>query len=236
MTPGRRRFIVVAVLLLTAALGVTFGQVQMGAARRARVQQALWQAVGRGDVAAAEAALRRGADPNVMPSDGQVMWGSLDKQTFIDPRAWPLLVQLARSRRLRSYPPLYFAAEPGMVRALVAHGADPDGTGGPDFRTPLMQAAWRGRPAVARALLASGADVNRRSRSGFTALHCATSDLKYGVLPGAEGPYVQVVRALLQGGADARARTPRGMTALAFAQRSPHRKIERILRGAEAAP
>ena len=167
-----------------------------------------------------------------MPSHWQVMWNSVDRKAFLNPQHWPLLFEFTRNQRFRSYPPLYFVKDPAMVQTLIAHSADPDRTGGPDYRTPLMQAAFRPNPAVLRALIAAGADVNQRSKAGFTALHLAVVDLKYGVLPGAEGPYGQVIRILLDSGADVNARLPTGETALTIAERSPHTKIVQMLRKA----
>ena len=224
-------------LLLTCALLVTISLASWRiseSVRRSRLNQALATAVSQNDIAATEDALLQGADPNTMRSDWQVMWNSVDQKVFLNPLQWPALVDLARRRRFRSYPPLFFAKDPAMVRLLVAHGADPNGTGGGTYRTALMRAAWRGEPALVRALVAAGADVNQRDKSGFTALLSATADLKYGVLPGAEGPYGQVVRILLDSGADVNARHPKGKTALAMAERSPHAKIVRVLRNAGA--
>jgi ankyrin repeat protein len=224
-----RRGQTVIALALLATVGLCCWYVSLSA-RRAQLDQALFTAVGNNDVAAAENALRHGANPNAMPS----AWNSLEGRTLLNPRAWPTLLEWVRTQRLRPYPPLYFAKDPAMVRLLVAHGANPDGTGGSTYRTPLMAAAARGNLTVVRALVAAGADVNQRDKLGFTALLLATADLRSGVLPGAEGPYGQVIRVLLESGADVNARHPKGATALAMAERSPHAKIVQILKRAGA--
>ncbi|WP_308307504.1 ankyrin repeat domain-containing protein [Streptomyces sp. ISL-10] len=127
--------------------------------------------------------------------------------------------------------PLYLAAvegETGIVRLLLAAGADPDRACGPENDDlPLCGAAVGGHTGVVRALLAAGATPDRRELLGFTALtwavgqgHAETAEalLEHGAdpdltCPSGEPPLVvaarrgspSTVRALLRHGASARA-------------------------------
>ncbi|MET9552704.1 ankyrin repeat domain-containing protein [Streptomyces sp. NPDC006645] len=96
---------------------------------------------------------------------------------------------------------LYAAAvsdEPGVVRLLLAAGADPERPSGPDGGDlPLCGAACGGHTEVVLALLAAGADPDRREAYGFTALawavgqgHAATVQalLAHGADPDLPGP------------------------------------------------
>ncbi|MFF1833347.1 ankyrin repeat domain-containing protein [Streptomyces sp. NPDC058231] len=128
---------------------------------------------------------------------------------------------------------LYLASvsdRPGVVRLLLAAGADPDRACGPeDGDLPICGAACGGHTEVVRALLAAGARPDLREQFGFTALrwaaglghartaevllaHGADPDLP-GPGPGHEPPLVcaarrgslETVRTLLRHGATARA-------------------------------
>jgi hypothetical protein len=65
------------------------------------------------------------------------------------------------------------SADPALIRAMIARGADPaavDGTG----RTPLHEAASQNpAPAIAAALAAGGAPLDFPDGAGRTALHVA---------------------------------------------------------------
>lgn len=217
--------------LLLVAGGLVCWWLSMSA-RHARLHEALAVAVSNNDVVAAEHALRRGADPNRMFSSWEVMWNSMGAKAFVNPRDWSMRYHEIKHERFRSHPPLLLAREPAMVQMLLAHGADPNGTGGPTYRTALMMAAAGGNPAKVKALLAAGASVTQRDKQGFTALLWAAAPLKYEVLPGAEGPYGQIIQILLNAGADVNARLPDGTTALELAARSPHDKIGHVLKAA----
>jgi ankyrin repeat protein len=62
---------------------------------------------------------------------------------------------------------------PAIVRLLISRGAPVDGRGSPSGHTPLHEAAFNGDAALARLLLASGADGQLRSGDGQTALEIA---------------------------------------------------------------
>jgi HEAT repeat protein/ankyrin repeat protein len=146
--------------------------------------------------------------------------------------------------------PLYLAAvsdEVGIVRVLLAAGADPGQASGPESGDlPLCGASVGGHTEVVRALLAAGAPPDQQEAYGFTALrwavtqgHAATAWalLEYGADPdlpgpGGEQPLVlaarrgspSTVRALLRHGAAAKE------TALAEARQWLVRDVERELR------
>ncbi|MBT2486978.1 ankyrin repeat domain-containing protein [Streptomyces sp. ISL-96] len=116
---------------------------------------------------------------------------------------------------------------PGMVRLLLAAGADPDRASGPQAGDlPLCGAAVGGHTEVVEALLSAGATPDLREEFGFTAMAWAVRQghadvvealLEYGAdpdlpAPGTEPPLVlaarrgstETVRTLLRHGASAR--------------------------------
>ncbi|WP_328945200.1 ankyrin repeat domain-containing protein [Streptomyces sp. NBC_00250] len=107
---------------------------------------------------------------------------------------------------------LYRAAvgnEAGIVRVLLAAGADPGGFSGEDGdELPLCGAAVGGHTEVVRALLAAGAAADQEEEYGFTALAWA---LQLG--------YADTARALLEYGADPDRRGPDGILPLVAAAR-----------------
>lgn len=128
---------------------------------------------------------------------------------------------------------LYRAAvadEPGIVRLLLAAGADPGRAGGADGGDlPLCGAACGGHAETVRALLAAGAGVDQEEEFGFTALAWA---VRLG--------HAEVVRALLAAGADPDRVGPDGLEPLAAAARRGSAACVRALldggaRGAEGA-
>jgi ankyrin repeat protein len=76
--------------------------------------------------------------------------------------------------------------------------------------TPLMIAAVDGCTDVVRALIAAGADVNKRDHNGLTALHHAAGAPDRG--------HTLIVDALLAAGAERAPLSPKGETPAAFAR------------------
>ncbi|MFJ8662998.1 ankyrin repeat domain-containing protein [Streptomyces sp. NPDC093795] len=107
---------------------------------------------------------------------------------------------------------LYRAAvgdEAGIVRVLLAAGADPGrGSGEDGGDLPLCGAAVGGHSEVARALLAAGAAADQEEAYGFTALAWA---LRLG--------HADTARVLLEYGADPDRRGPDGILPLVAAAR-----------------
>jgi ankyrin repeat protein len=117
---------------------------------------------------------------------------------------------------------LYWAVhrrDPGLVRLLLKHGADPN-TGDAFYGIPLLSwAALSDDADVVRALLDGGARANSQSNFwGATALHSAAAR-------GRE----DVVRVLLEGGADASIRDYVGGTAADWAVSYGHPEIVGML-------
>jgi ankyrin repeat protein len=103
--------------------------------------------------------------------------------------------------------------------ALLAHGADPNGTDG-DGRTPLMAAARGGTVAMLRLLLDAGARLRDVDRAGRDALMHAAST---------RDDRLAVVRELLRRGADRSRRDRQGRSALDLAD--PSGEVAAALRG-----
>ena len=98
------------------------------------------------------------------------------------------------------------AGDVAAVRQLLARGVDPNAPAGMNAWPPLMHAIHKAQPATTAALLDGGADVNRSSPEGETALMMAAG---YG--------YSDIVTMLLSRGADPARRDRHGETALDYA-------------------
>lgn len=183
-----RRTMGLAALFLAAGL--------LGAAGPGDPQ--LVDAVERGDVAAVQALLKQGADPNVARGDGltalhvAAQEGNLELvRTLLRAKA-----DVRAKTRLGEYTPLHLAAEGGhaaVAQALIEAGADPAAVTTNTGATPLHLAAKavNGESAV-KVLLEKGAPVNaREAAAGQTPLMFAAA---YG--------RTASVRELLEGGAD----------------------------------
>jgi hypothetical protein len=117
---------------------------------------------------------------------------------------------------------LYLAAvsdEAGVVRLLLAAGADPDrGSGEDGGELPLCGAACGGNTDVVRALLAAGAQPDRREEFGFTAVAWALV-----------GGFADTLEALLEYGADPDLPGPREESPLLLAARRGSPSTVRVL-------
>jgi ankyrin repeat protein len=85
--------------------------------------------------------------------------------------------------------------------------------------SPLHYAVMKGTLVVVNQLLARGADVNSRTKSGTTPLHTAALYNRY-----------EVAEALLARGADVNAKSVSGATPLTIAQAANYQRIAKLLR------
>ncbi|MFE9562212.1 ankyrin repeat domain-containing protein [Streptomyces sp. NPDC006487] len=113
----------------------------------------------------------------------------------------------------------------GVVRMLLAAGADPEQITGPyDEELPLVQAATRGHTGIVRQLLAAGADPDRAN--GLRATPLGRS--------GAEG-HTETARVLLEHGADPHLRW-KALTPAEWATRFGRTETAEFLRTWAAGP
>ena len=171
-----------------------------------------------GDV---RALLANGADPNVPDRDGRtavhgaaVISAAETMQALLDAGGNPNRRDKDGNTPLHlasAAPPLLGAV--ATIRLLLRAEADP-GIANGDGRTPLhLAAAHYEQPAAVEALLAHGADANRKDRWGGTPLHAALGPNPG--WPGWSGSGVPgIVRALLAGAADPRLTNGDGLPAL----------------------
>jgi uncharacterized protein len=112
-----------------------------------------------------------------------------------------------------------FFAQPAVVEALLARGADVNArTRNGTTNTPLHAGAAGRNLDVVRALVQHGADVNARQEGGFTALHSA-----------ALSGDVEMARFLISHGADVQARASNNQNALDLALTKGHQAMVNLL-------
>lgn len=133
---------------------------------------------------------------------------------------------LANATAPDGFSPLGLAAffkREDAARVLLEHGADASAPSQNAMKvTPLHSAvADGGNTAIAKMLIAAGADVNAAQRHGWTPLHgaAATGD-------------VEIVRLLLARGADPHAKHDGGATALDLARENDHSEAAAVLHDA----
>ena len=125
----------------------------------------------------------------------------------------------ARTNKGRT--PAYIASsqnKPEVLELLIAKGADIDIPAGRTERTPLMRAAKKGFKPIVEILLNSGANVNIKSNSGWTALHNA-----------AEEGYLEIVKLLVKRGGKSGIKNNIGDSPQDVAKENGHEEIVNYL-------
>ncbi len=136
--------------------------------------------------------------------------------------------QSVRSYSPDGFTPLHLASFFGADDAaalLLELGADPNAEARNPMKVRPLHSCLAGRnprarAAIARALLAAGADANAPQQSGYTALHAAA---QHGDLP--------LARLLVQHKADRQQSSDDGKTALDFAREHDQQEMVRWLEG-----
>ena len=181
----------------------------------------LWSLASKGDLAGVKAAVAAGADVNAKYNYGDT----------------PLYVATVKNH-------------PGVVKYLLAHGANPNAKDAKFSRTALHLAAQLGHADIAKLFLAYGADVNARDKYGSTPLHLAAFDdpnivkllLAHAADPNAKDKYGDtplyeaasngrsvVVKLLLAHGANPNIKDKDGNTALSVAVDFGHSEVAKLL-------
>ncbi len=121
-----------------------------------------------------------------------------------------------------------YTGEIGQLKALLAHGANPNATDG-NCESALGIAVLHGEIEMIRLLLRCGAETDQRNACGFTALHLAVSSYLQSAAP-------EICDLLLDCGADVNACSPYGWTPLMVAIDHEEYDSAKILleRGADA--
>lgn len=166
--------------------------------------------------------LDHGANVNQRDRDG---WTPLMTAAYYDDAA-DVKVLAARggdpnAASAQNLTPLGIAAQYGKndaAVALIEVGANPGRAVGEGGYTPLMLATANRAPALARALIHKGADVNARNTGGVTALMIAAANGS-----------AEMVELLVRAGANTKAQSDRGDTALSIARAKGDERVIKLL-------
>jgi len=126
--------------------------------------------------------------------------------------------QAVLQRRVAEFYQAVKANDVEKVKALLATGTDFVNAKGDSGVTPLHDAVMGHAQAVAKELLAAGADVNRKSDDGMTPLHLAAYDNDK-----------DSAELLLANGADVSAKSNTGSTALHYAAMNDAKEVAALL-------
>jgi ankyrin repeat protein len=199
-------------------------------ARDGEGNTALINAVRFGFDALADALLARRADPNL--ADRATGWTPLMFAAWGDAAALVQTLALRgaqlEARDHDALTALGIAAQNGKLkaaRALIAAGAQVNGSLAGGGYSPLMLATISGSDELVQALLAHGAQVNAANPGGVTALMIA-----------AAGNHFTVASLLLRAGAEIGAHSQDGRTALSIAQANNNAAVVKLLQEAAQKP
>jgi len=109
--------------------------------------------------------------------------------------------------------------EYAVALGMIEQGADIEAKDPGAGASPLHYAVMKGSMTLIGVLLAKGADVNSRTKSGTTPLHTAVLYARY-----------EAAERLLTKGADVNARSASGTTPLALAEAARNSSLQRLLR------
>lgn len=151
--------------------------------------------------------LERGADITAVDNNGtgvlSMVWGDADTARYLLERSPELL----EKRNKWEQTPLLRATNDGreeLVKLYIEKGADVNAVG---IRNEGPLWSWNGyKLSIGEALLAAGADIDAKTKSGWTVLHKMANNER-----------VEAFKLLVSKGADIEALTNRGQTVLHFA-------------------
>ena len=237
-----------------ASLALLFAFARPAAAQQPAADEALLTAVSNNDVAAAEAALRAGANPRMTNENGSVLamaalFGSADVvRVLLEHGADPAAPGPNGGNALNTAffamngmallgrddtGPVRRAAALEVVRLIAARrvGLDNAVRMGPTNVTPLIQAAEAGALDVVRILLDAGANPNAPNAGGYTPLDYAVDRAPiWSIFPASDR--VEIVRLLLARGARTQRAGADRVTPLERARRTGNAQIVALLQGA----
>lgn len=212
--PGKRRKRAVIYLLgLLLALAAVPAWLFYAQVRQDRLDRALIAAIKRNDTSAVLSLLNQGADanardlPDLRLSPWQLILMRLRGQRVSVPDALPALLVQLEVRESADGEFIHLPENVTITRALLEHGANPDGRDTESGWSPLRFAVGYNYADTVQLLLAHRADVNIRDAEQDTPLHGVRDDM-----PGANAGIIQKI--LLEHGADVNARNNEGWTPL----------------------
>lgn len=118
---------------------------------------------------------------------------------------------------------------PEIAKILIDHGADIEAKDNSND-TPIIEAAWGGRPNLTKLLIEKGAKVNAQSANGKTPLHWASENLPNGSPSITAEGRLAVVQILLENKANVNAKDSQGYTPLDLATKSEKSDIASLLK------
>ena len=126
----------------------------------------------------------------------------------------------------QGYSLLHDSKDAEMMKVLIQNGGNVSIKTKSEKRTPLMLAAWSGRPEVVKVLLENGASMNEMDISSRTPLHFASGG-SFG--PNRDKDKANVAKMLINHGADINAGNNISGTPLYYASRDGNIEVTKVL-------